>query len=311
MRRLRRQPGQDSLDLLLDTLCNVFGGIILITCLLALMNHKKIDAPQKSSLHVGHGQLIEQRLLAATDELKRIEELHVKIQSMDDAETRLLSAERLELQKTLDRLRDEKTETVSSVGSPVVTVPAREVLGLKSKVDEARAKLAEASSEESALKARATEITARIAEIEKKIGDVEKTRTRKLRFPKERPHVKNSRFILIKDGAIYPVYLPDGKVFPGVEKRVISEHENTIEPRSGRGWTVENHQEKISSYLSQVNRASEYISLIIYRDDDSFQSFQTLKEWIIKQGLDYGFSVNHSKKPVTFTTKGGTSAPPL
>lgn len=308
--RSRRQPTQDSLELLLDTLCNVFGGIILITCLLALMNNKKSEGPKKSSLDAGRGQLIEQRLVAATEELKRIKELHAKMQASDDADTRLLAAEHMELQKTLERLRQEKVESSASTGAPV-TDPAQEVLSLKSKVEEAQAKLAEASSEESALKAKATEITARIEEVKKKIGDKEKTQTRKLRFPKERTQSKRPLFLVVKDGKIYPIFLPTGQLFPGVEKHQISDHQYSVSLKPENGWSIAADKSKVSSFLSQLEKDSQYISVLIDDNDASFGSFTSLKELIISQGLNYGIQVLEAKKPIVFTTKGGTSAPPL
>jgi hypothetical protein len=54
--RRQRQTSQDSLELLLDTLCNVFGGIILITCLLALMNNRKTDDSKQPTQGNGRGQ---------------------------------------------------------------------------------------------------------------------------------------------------------------------------------------------------------------------------------------------------------------
>ncbi len=308
--RSRRQPTQDSLELLLDTLCNVFGGIILITCLLALMNNKKSEGPQKSSLEVGRGQLIEQRLLAATKQLNRIKELHSKMGAADDAETRLLAADRAELQKTLERLRLEKMDTPPSAGASI-TDPGQEILALKSKVEETQAKLAEVSSEESALKAKATEITARIEEVKKKIGDKEKAQTRKLRFPKEGALNKRPYFLAIKDGLIYPIYLTTGQLFPGVIKRDINSDSYSITLRPGEGWSIPADQAKMSNFLSNLETGSDYISLLIYGDDGSFDSFKSLKNLIVNQGLQYGLRVLTAKEPIVFTTKGGTSAPPL
>lgn len=45
MRRKLHANQQDSLELLLDTLCNVFGGIILIACLLAMLSRPKSEKP--------------------------------------------------------------------------------------------------------------------------------------------------------------------------------------------------------------------------------------------------------------------------
>lgn len=308
--RSRRQPSQDSLELLLDTLCNVFGGIILITCLLALMNNKKSEGTQKPTQGKGSGQLIEQRLLAASNELERLKKLQSKLESEHDAETRLMASERNELQKTLERLRREKTETTPSEIAPVLD-PGKEVVKLRSKSEEAQAKLAEASSEESALKARATQITARIEELQKLIGEKKKSQTRKLRFPKEGVNTKQPWFMAIKNGQVYPIYLSSGELFPGVTKQEIDSDRYSITLKSGGGWNVDDIQDQLAPLLSQVARSGVYVSLLIYGDDKSFDTFKSVKEQIFTQELKYGVEVLPSEAPIIFTTKGGSSAPPL
>ena len=45
MRRRLSGSSDDSLELLLDTLCNVFGGIVLIACLLAIIPRATMPPP--------------------------------------------------------------------------------------------------------------------------------------------------------------------------------------------------------------------------------------------------------------------------
>ena len=73
MRRRRALAPADSLDLLLDTMCNTFGGIILIALLVALMPQKQPDgeAPSPSLT------LYEQRIAFAEAELAALKK-HVK-----------------------------------------------------------------------------------------------------------------------------------------------------------------------------------------------------------------------------------------
>jgi hypothetical protein len=308
--RSRRQPSQDSLELLLDTLCNVFGGIILITCLLALMNNKKSEGNQMPTSGKGSGQLIEQRLLSASSELERLKMLQIKLESADDAETRLLAAEHNDLQKTLERLRREKSDTTPSEIAPVLD-PGEEVVKMRSKAEEAQAKLAEASSEESALKARATQITARIEEIQKMIGEKKKSQTQKLRFPKEGVNNKQPWFVAIKSGEVYPIYIPSGELFPGVTRKDIDSDRYSITLNSGGGWDMDQIQSQLAPLLGQIARSGGYVSMLIYGDDKSFDTFKSVKELIFSQGLKYGVEVLPSETPIFFTTKGGSSAPPL
>ena len=69
MRKLRPNS-EESLDLLLDTLCNMFGGIILISCLLALLTGQKNTAPgNPAEISGAQGRLLAERIEAAKSEL--------------------------------------------------------------------------------------------------------------------------------------------------------------------------------------------------------------------------------------------------
>jgi hypothetical protein len=306
--RRQRQTSQDSLELLLDTLCNVFGGIILITCLLALMNNRKTDDSKQPTQGKGRGQLVEQRLLVANSELQRLKELEVKLNKSDDVDARLLAAERIELEKTLERLRKDKvTEPVNK--EAMVIDPGEEIAKLRSKVEAAEAKLAEAASEESALKAKATELVTSIENIKKKIGEKQQARTQKLRFPKEKMQSKPPWHLIIKNGEIYPIHLPSGGAFKGVEIQDLGDNSHKVTAVAGEGLDVRSDREQILSLFGQVAGAGQYLSIIIHRDDQSFETFKSLKDMIFSQKIDYGLMVHEDQRPIQFSATGTLPAP--
>ena len=313
MRRINQTP-QDSLELLLDTLCNIFGGIILITCLLALMTNRKTKTVEGQNRGAERrGELLEQRTLASTEELRRLKELEAKLKNAGDADLRKMAVERLALEKTLERLRSEKTDSTPDAKNmqeiPVLD-PGQEIAELRSRVEQSRVKVAEASSEESAIKAKATELIAKIENIKEKIGTSEKARTQKLRFPKERVQSKNPWHIILCHGEVYPESLLDHERFKGLEFKKISDDSHSLTPIRSKGLNIAADKTEILTLLKQAAQDGHYASVIVYKDDSSFTTFRQLKELIFKAGLDYGLIVE-PKDGAIFFSVSGTSPPPL
>ena len=75
---LRRKQPADSLYLLLDTLCNAFGGIILLAVLVVLLTSKeKIH----SSASADSQEMLQRRLELAQINLQKAEQLAARLQS--------------------------------------------------------------------------------------------------------------------------------------------------------------------------------------------------------------------------------------
>ncbi len=313
MRRINQAP-QDSLELLLDTLCNIFGGIILITCLLALMTNRKTKTVESQNRGAERrGELLEQRTQASTDELRRLKELEAKLKSAGDADLRKMAAERLELEKTLERLRSDKNDRTSDAKNrqevPVLD-PGREIADLRSRVEQSHVKVAEASSEESAIKAKATELIAKIENIKEKIGSREKARTQKLRFPKERVQSKSPWHIILSHGEVYPKHMLNHEIFKGLEFKKISDTDHSVTPIRSKGLNIAADKAEILALLKQVAQDGLYASVIVCNDDSSFTTFRQLKELIFKAGLDYGLIVESHGREIFFSVSG-SSPPPL
>jgi len=72
-KRRIRGPG-DSLDLLLDTICNSFGGIIFIACLVAILARDTPPA-RGSAMAAADAEMLERRIRVAEDDLRQLESL--------------------------------------------------------------------------------------------------------------------------------------------------------------------------------------------------------------------------------------------
>ena len=105
MRKLRPHS-EESIDLLLDTICDVFGGFVFIACLLALLSNHKTPTPDDPTGTSGmQGRVLAEKLEAAKSELAGLQKLNLKMKDLGQDKLQTLIHERNDLQATLDRLR--------------------------------------------------------------------------------------------------------------------------------------------------------------------------------------------------------------
>lgn len=310
MRKLRSQSS-DSLELLLDTLCNMFGGIVLITCLLALQAETQSSTePVPVSTGEATGQLIERRIAIAESELEGLKELLSASGSLDDRSLRSLAAEKAELQRTLERLRTQKAATAAEKASQFPVDQGSLVVGLRLEAKRLREQMVEIDTRKAATRQKEEDLSAIIKELDKRIDNEELARTESLRFPKERIQVKEPWNVIIGYGKIYPLLI-DGKNYDGGLIRVeIDKDSHCVEPRKDGGLTLGRQTEHIKRLLSEAKAAGEYISVIVYPEDESFSAFRQLKQLIHEVGVEYGVVVTRRNAPVRFSSEGA-SPPPL
>src|SRR5687767_9075560 len=92
----RRQQQPDSLELLLDTMCNTFGGIILIALLIALLSR---DASSETAA-AQRGENLRRELQSIEQQTNEAEQLRQRLQTSDPT-----IAATLELLTQRDQLR--------------------------------------------------------------------------------------------------------------------------------------------------------------------------------------------------------------
>jgi len=303
--RKNRVRSNDSLDLLLDTLCNVFGGIILIACLLALITQDK-KGPPVGVFSASEGQLLERRIESANDEISGLKQLLAELDREGDSNLRRLAAERDALRETLDRLRDDKMETAKQSEKETKNAfldPGKELTTLKHQVQLKQRELEAAKSRINATTAKLGDVTDRLARLQGAIRESEANRVVKLRFPKERMKTKGAIPVIIQHGQIYPV----SENFPGLEVTRLRTDGIQVVTQPGRGWSLLNQAKAIRDLIDECKLAGGYLTIYVYRD--SFETFRELKTWMHDAGCEYGVEVWEDEVPLRFGTKGRAPAP--
>jgi hypothetical protein len=304
MRKLRGTP-TDSLDLLLDTLCNVFGGIILIACLLALLTRDQ-DGATPQLVSESHGQLLERRIEAANNEITGLKELLAELDREGDSDLRRLASERDSLKQTLDRLRQEKTQMQNQKAKQAAGAfldPGKELTTLRLQVQQNQLELETAQSQIAATAEKQRDLTDRLLRLQGSIRDSEAKRIVKLRFPKERSKTKRASPVIVRHGQVFSV---SGE-FRGLAVTKPDADSIIVTPIPNEGLTIPTHTQEILALINRCNVNQTYMTIYVY--PDSFDVFRELKSLLHQTGCDYGIEVIDHEIPLQFGSTGTSPSP--
>jgi hypothetical protein len=286
MHRRQRDTTSDSLELLLDTICNVFGGIILMAILVVILT-------QTSASQIP---------TASAEDLERA------------LEGRKVAFECLRLEARVNDLSDQERllrETYQAVVSPNTAklVDARQKF--LSAIDEADSRLEALQSELSASRKGITKAALEVAAMDRKTGEklreVEQLQHRLRNMPKpikkriRLPHRRGSargvpRYYVVKGAKVYPCGT-DGIRWSGPpfqrEACMITpitiggRPAARIGPIEDEGFNVQEDKGGAAGFLRSLTRFrpdSYYVVFAVYRDSTSYASFQRLKHIVLNRG---------------------------
>ncbi len=278
MRRRRNQAGDDSLDMLLDTITNTFGGIVFLAMLIVILLGS--SRPPSSDPSV-------------------------------DAEFQSIRSE-------IDRLRQEKSEmeqlqVASKIVSSLVDMNAAEESIAKAKllaaqhVDvqaqiqaqlEARLKLGE-SLRQSAEKAHAGEHELKDAEtqldsLSAQVDNEIKARSQEIDLPKERATTKDQTVILVRNSTVYS--LDEEPQVSGLQinsrdfekcspdDAMVILHIGAYRTRSQGGFAMTD-EINLRRTFSRIDSKEDFVTVAIW--EDSFEHFSILRKMFRELKLEY------------------------
>lgn len=308
-RRLTGGAGSDSLELLLDTLCNVFGGIVLISCLLAIIPRQQAPPPLPPA-HSVVGEMIERRIIGAREEAVRMTSEIDRLSKTTDPRLLDLQARRNSLrtlQEGLERSIKEKQN------KEINEAEARSLVALE------KNEILEKSLVELRLQKSKTEIL-HIAAIDKirfleqrikclsdETAKLAKGRMQAVRFPRERKPEGRAFPIIIRYNAVYPIALDgDMRPNPALERIPKAGDHFRARPIPGQGVASPNNDRDLHLVLRAAARENCYASLYLY--PDSHGVFAELLEALAESGLNYGLEFVGRGQELSFGPEG--NAPP-
>ncbi len=311
MRRKLHANQQDSLELLLDTLCNVFGGIILIACLLAMLSRPKLaQTSSDSSSNPEAGILAEKRIEMAQAELDGLQKLRAQLQSEDDPSLRPLITELATLKKTAEKLRQEKArqDAIASVkAKEMVRDSGNEIARLREQEQEIEKKLAIANKDMEAARQMRQALEKRLADLQLELENVNTLKIEKLRFPRERVINKNAAPIIVQYGQVFPLFDGGGNPMPMVRQVPSADGSFTAFANQGQGLSPNLQAKQLREILKQLGSGNRYLTLYVY--PDSYATLRELKKLIYEIGVDYGMNLRTENSTLVFDPNGAKPAP--
>lgn len=282
-RRHRQQP--DSLELLLDTICNTFGGIILIALLIALLSR---DSTSDAAVQQRQ-QNIERQLAQTKNEADEAQILEAQLEkrSADPgiAAAMALLNERDQLRREIAANREAQRATATA------EIPA---------ID---------PSELSRLQERRESATNEIRLLTEQIKRETDARKRQLRLPRERVTGKRTFYFIARYGRLYPVHLLiEGR--RDINSQTIdwsSEPDGErATPRRDMGIDVATALPALARAFNDIPSETYSIHFLVYAD--SFAAFLNARQIPLGRGYDVGWEFLPEDRPVVFSSRG--AAPP-
>ena len=278
--RRRRAEDADSLELLLDTVCNMFGGVIFIAILLALLAGKPGEA-----LAADRAQEAE-RLRA---EVERVEATVGALLGMGmgdselDGQVSKVIADRAAAEVRLRRALDQRTKLEES-GK---TVEDRLAMAAK----------------------RRSELSAIIADLESRIEDEKRRHITAARLPVAKVTEKIPIHLVVRGSHAFEVYRNDGR---GGYLDQPLDVETTREGAGGSihrvrlkddgGFPVDDRirsRERWRAILGRMSADRHFLYIMVY--PSGYASFRALRDAALRDGFEYDLILFPENKPIVLS----------
>jgi len=295
----------DSLDLLLDTMCNTFGGIILIAILVALLARQS-PSPMVPAERA-RSEMIERRLATAEVELAAARALKEKLEPIATPPLAERAKERQRLADALhvaQKSADEQSAQAAQAAAMKSTDPGQIFADLAAKAVAQERRASDLQNAIAAQTQNSERLRTRSAELAQQIEKEFDSRTKQLRLPKERAQTKAPFNVILKFGRAYPLTDSRG------ERNVKSiEWNNRFGNRRTRPMVgAGDDAASLARLFQALAREEVYVAFYVY--PDAFDVFAAAREAAAQAGLDYGLEIVRAGTDLSFGSDG-TSPPPL
>ena len=306
---LRRKTPPDSLYLLLDTLCNAFGGIILLAVLVVLLTSKE---KTQSSKAADSQEMLQRRLAIAQTDLQKSQQLAASLKAKANDErfkqqVALLST-RKDLQDAINQTRDTVAQNSKNLDTASAVDPSERLKFLNAQLAAAQAHKLEAKNSLAAAAENNKRLKQRLADMEQQVTAKLDELQRPLRLPKEHETGKRVIYIIVRYGHVYLCRNFDlSRNETDIDWTTTLTGE-TAEPRRGMGIDVTGSTAGLINFFKNMSDDSVYVAFCVY--EDSFPAFIRAKQLASDCGLAYGWEpFQLSDGPVSFGSVGHTPKP--
>jgi hypothetical protein len=279
---MKRKSGSsgDSLDLLLDTICNTFGGILFISMLVViLVNAASQDVSSSLPTQVDHQRLVESRrqlsdMTIKLDSLRRaVRQTEQLRDRFTDADSQAVIDDLQALQGTTELLHETRDASLGELAETqeLINETARETARLRVAMRNAQQDLA------------ATQ-----RQLESEVA----LRSRTSKLPRQKTTTRQQAPFFLKAGRLCSYANVDSRGNLSrneTEVRLLEEGGKTFAvPVGGAGLMVKpdgSNVDEVTRRLEPFDESKYFIAIVVW--DDSFEQFQIIKDAAVRGNYEY------------------------
>lgn len=293
--KIDRMPEQgESLQLLVDPMCNLFAGLVLLSVFLALFagrNQGEERVDSASGSRFANEELLQRRTLETQLEAEAVRKKNeamahrqvpnANLPPLDAVNKALAEADQMHQGPagfSVQELREALEKELEKINAQILSLQ-NEAEGLK--------------KEGARLEERWESLHSSLPAEGNPSGEV------RLRLPRARPTDKIPLYLLLSGGSVYPAQLPDGAEDEAHVERQRTPTEDKILPRSNRGLSAGSETD---GFLQQIDRSRCYPVLVVYAD--SFPLYQQLRRTLEKMEISYGWEPRENGVPLRLSARG-------
>lgn len=278
MRRKRSQNSDDSLDMLLDTITNTFGGIVFLAMLIVILLGSSRPSSPDPSLEAAFQSIRSQieTLQQQKAELEQLQTAGKIVSSLVEVDA---DPQSIAKAKSLAQQHSQLQEQLHQQVSARLQLAER----IRQSAEQAHARDLETANLE-------TKFESLSAEVDKEI----KSRSREIDLPKERPTSKQQFVILVQNSKVFEL---DGEPqVPGMQinsrdfescsrnDAIVVLDAGPYRIRSAGGMPMSDEND-LRRALNRVNNSRVYVTVAIW--EDSYEHFSGLRKIFKDLKLEY------------------------
>lgn len=295
------------MELLLDTICNMFGSIILIALLIVVIS-SDTPSPSRAVSQMDH-DTVQQRIRTAESNILKLTELlnqSNQTEAMDEKITRneelsaAVDAAKRAIQSAKKQGEESSTAATVDYSASVSAARAaathndRESNRIQNEIESSKKQIEKTS--------------AQISDLEKRIGQIQDNRTQKIRLPRERSTARKSLpVVFIYNEVFLSGFFDSGGDFEvndaGIERVEINENAERWIPRKTKGVSEAGVESSLRNFPSEFYAAC-------YVFPDSIEAFRKFRDAAARLKVDVGWEPSLDPKDLIFTSKGGSAPKP-
>lgn len=295
----RRKSGHSSLELLLDTICNTFGGILFVAILIVVMlrltskTTADTDLPQPTELEQLELEKQYAELQSTLTSLSKAMEALGALPQPDDPDTGELFEELKKRQETRRELFEKRLTLLKSIAE------------LQTEINKTSKELQDGTEKRKAVENKREDLDLAVKEAVAK-------RTQNIEYSKLRRSSKQEVGVILRYGRLYVWHRYGASGIPlglNTEEFVVLEDSagsirSTPNPAAGTPVTdTDESKRAVRSRLKRFDPDDQVIAIIVW--PDSFEEFRYVKEAMLDLGFNYRIMPMEPGKKVF--DRGGSS----